>query len=355
MQSKSDAFTINLPLQFTKAPLLFEHNLSTSIVLGNTENINSLANQTSSSINAEIHKKPIELFNQADAVYTLCIGEVEFFIGAFDVLENMAYLLERLLYSDNDPAPTYPYKTIEILTKSLYSDFSMRPDLMCALCELSLSTSNPGRFYFDSLIQLEKSGIIINTIDDLLCLYGPSLSFKYLGDREVSIHKLNSDTTRDAVEIIKKIFPDKSFNELIDYTVTMLNKALASRINDPLFITRGMTTANPREYYFSTLVNNVGVPLMFDKYNDLYMPETAPNEFLFFSSISTFMKIFIDGEIGCELYPGCVRNMRSFANSHKVCDHCLTAPWKLCEKEKLCPLASLLTYWGIDKKNYQYV
>lgn len=85
------------------------------------------------------------------------------------------------------------------------------------------------------------------------------------------------------------------------------------------------------------------------------MSETAPNEFLLFSSISTFMKIFIGGEIGCELYPGCVRNMRSFANSHKVSDHCLTAPWKLCEKEKLCPLASLLAYWGIDKKNYQYV
>ena len=63
LQSKSDAFTINLPLQFTKAPLLLEHNLSTSIVLGNTENINSLANQSSSSISAEIHKKPIELYN----------------------------------------------------------------------------------------------------------------------------------------------------------------------------------------------------------------------------------------------------------------------------------------------------
>lgn len=355
LRSKSDDCVINLPLQFAEMPLYLEHKKSNSIILGNTKIINNLPADFISSNKQELHGKSVSLYDTKDVVYTLRIGGAEFYIGAFDVLENMAYLLQRLIYSDKASAPTYPYKTIEIVTQSIYPEFSTRHELVCALCELSLSASNPGRFYFDSLLQLKRTQAQIDSIDDLLKLFSPALSFRYLGSSEFNIEKVSNDITEDAVAIIKELFPDPTFSELINYTERMFRKALSLRVSDPLFITRGVLTADPRGYYFSILPDKVGVPLIFDKYYDLYMPETAPIKFLYFSCISIFLDIFTDGEAECELYTGCKRNMDSFANSHKVSNFCLTAPWKLCEKEKLCPLASLLAYWGIDKKNYQYV
>ena len=157
LRSKSDDYVINLPLQFAEMPLYLEHKKSNSIILGNTKIINNLPADFISSNKQELHGKSVSLYDTKDVVYTLCIGGAEFYIGAFDVLENMAYLLQRLIYPDKASAPTYPYKTIEIVTQSIYPEFSTRHELICALCELSLSASNPGRFYFDSLLQLKRT------------------------------------------------------------------------------------------------------------------------------------------------------------------------------------------------------
>lgn len=355
LRSKSDDSVIKLPLQFAEMPLYLKHKESNSIILGNTEMLNDFPAEFISSNKLEFHGKEVSLYDIKDEICTLHIGGAEFNIGAFDILENMAYLLERLIYSDKAPAPKFPYKTIEIVTQSIYPKFSTQPELICALCELSLSTSNPGRFYFNSLLQLKRTQAQIDSIDDLLKLFSPALSFRYLGVSESSIEKVSNDTTEDAVKIIKELFQDPTFSELINYTENIFRKALSLRVFDPLFITRGVLTTDPRGYYLSILPDKVGVPLIFDKYYDLYMLETAPNKFLYFSCISIFIDIFIYGKTKCELYAGCKRNMGLSINSHKVSNFCLTAPWKLCETEKLCPLASLFAYWGIDKMNYQTV
>lgn len=65
--------------------------------------------------------------------------------GAIAIMENMAYIFERLCeptcYKNS---PDYPYRAAELVADFYVPDFSNDPLMVLALCDMCLQSSNPG-------------------------------------------------------------------------------------------------------------------------------------------------------------------------------------------------------------------
>ena len=65
--------------------------------------------------------------------------------GAIAIMENMAYILERLCEPVSyKKSPDFPYRAAELVADFYVSDFSNDPLMVLALCDMCLQSSNPG-------------------------------------------------------------------------------------------------------------------------------------------------------------------------------------------------------------------
>lgn len=336
-----------IPIDFSSDKYFESISKATEILRGTTSDIP----KGSKSGKLGYHNYTVDKDNVKS--YFIEIKNKKYYIGSDDIIENMAYLIERSVYGDNSPAPIYPYKTIEILTEQLLPQFSEDLLLVIGLCELSLTTSNPARFYFDSLAIIKQNNIQITSIDDLLQLINSDFTINYMGN-VITPKEAVTETANAAIEFLSDPFKSDQLQDVKEWVITIINNAKNIRLSDPLFITRGLLTENPRNYYLGFLTTNIGFPPYMNYSQEIIMSENCPKNLFLFMTLIEFIEVFQYGKKGCGLYNGCIKNMKFDKNSHKVSSNCKTAPWKKCNDIKLCPLSILLRTWGLSTINYEY-
>jgi len=320
---------------------------ATEILRGNTSNI------PRGSKSGKFGNEVIKFKAGNIKAYFLEIKNKKYYIGSDDIIENMAYLLERIIYGDNSPAPIYPYKTIEILTEQLLPDLCENLVLIIGLCELSLISSNPAQFYFESIDRIHKNNLKVERLDDLIQLINNNFSMDYMGEFITPIEAVKK-TTEDAIKFLTDPFKADHFKDVKEWVTSVMINAQIKRLGDPLFITRGLLVPNPRNYFLGLLTAEIGFPPIMNRSQEIFMKDSSPKNLFLFLTFIEFWEIFQYGKKGCGLYKGCVGKMKYDKESHKVSAECKTAPWKKCNDYKLCPLSTLLKTWGLNSINYQY-
>lgn len=276
-------------------------------------------------------------------------------IGARDVLENMAFIIEREIYGNKKNLPYFPYNTIEFLIKIIYPELYNNKVIISGLCELSLLSSNPGTFIIDSLLIIKEKRIQVITLDDLLNLFSNNLAFKTTqGDIITDYNTLIKYALNNTLDFAIEPFRSSDLAEVKKWITIVINKALAYRINDPFFITKGLFDKNPRLFYLDKLVKDIGCPTIMNNKSEPYTLNHAHNtsQVIFFNAIKEIMKIILFGINTCGLIVGCKEEVKYNPNAHKVTNDCYNKPWNKVKDKRLCPVAILWKLWRLDKKKY---
>ena len=77
-----------------------------------------------------------------------------FYFGYMCIIESMAHLIQSFI-NDELYHATIPYRSVELICKSIYSEISNDKKMMISLCFCSLMFDNPGVAFFD-LVELSK-------------------------------------------------------------------------------------------------------------------------------------------------------------------------------------------------------
>lgn len=343
--------TVHLPIGLSINPEIEKAKKVFDAIWGNTSGLNKKNG------NALVKNDIFEVSGEKFPLYFIEKDSVKHIIGTKDVLENMAYIIERTVYGDKAPPEFFPYKTIEYVASMIAPGLAERPDLVCALCELSLSSTFPATLLVDNLRRIADSGRVPETIDDLVAFFENGLSFKAENGQILSnTTELNNYAFPLAKEFACKPFMTDEFLPLRHWATVVFDMAAECRREDAVFITRGLFSDNPRDYFLGDLISIIGCPTIM---NFGLEPMTIDhghntNQVIYFHAVKELIDVIFSGKRSCGLYVGCLEECKTNNGAYVTSEDCYSAPWKRAREEKLCPLGKLFYLWGFGDREFEY-
>ena len=279
--------------------------------------------------------------------YTDVNGITKFFdFGELCVSESMAYIIERECYPTCPHSPEIPYLAAEKLVDLIYQPFSQNQLNILALCDLSLMQQNPGKFFYETLIQFQVNTITFNTPEEVYnwCYNLPNFDkglnhFAQLAQQHLTTY-LNGEI----------------FNEINDWLQNMLTNALNYRLQNPTFVLDIARGGRLKENTaFKIFFRNVGSPLVTNTNGEttLFNPNsTSALNYSIILALDQINSIFWGIKYNCDLVGICSARWHNIVNlsnnsKPKVDMRCATEPWLRSEDKKLCPLAIVWYNWGL--------
>lgn len=279
--------------------------------------------------------------------YTDNSGNTQTFdFGELCVSENMAYIIERECYPDCPPSPELPYLAAEKLVDLIYPQFGNSRLNVLALCDLSLMQQNPGKFFYETLLQFQTNNLIFNNPEDIYawCYALPDFDnglnhFSGLAQQHLTTY-LNADI----------------FIEINGWLNRMLTNALDYRHQNQTFvldIARGGKLKD--NCAFKQFFKNVGSPLVTNTTGEttLYNPNTHEDlNYSLIMAIDQIHSILCYNQRKCELVGLCSQRWHNVLNvcninKPKVDLRCTTEPWTRSKDRNLCPFGTIWRHWQL--------
>ena len=258
--------------------------------------------------------------------------------GSHYIMESMAYLIERNLFGAEERQNEFPYNACEMVCKYLYPVLLDTPEIIVALCELSLMHDHSGLKFFELVRHLADRQIHFKSLDEF---------YKYftaISDAEFMRHETLFDEVTEAVNVMyPKAF---SFVDVPnEYVRSYFEQGYDMRQYDPWFISRLFKENNPAEKVISW-VNDFSVPLFLD---DIKRELYGAMEYLSMMPVPlAILQFFQAPSNGCPLLEYCKYSHIAVTED----EICKNRPWEQCGREKLCPLSIYLTGFDIEKKEF---
>lgn len=307
------------PFKCDENEIIKELNKELYITLGKSDiegmdNINNIDN-----ISCEVdHVKNIEaytrifkhklVFNTNDYDDSLGINKkVDYYIGAIDLLEYIAYKIENKFFGTSN-LPNTPYKTMDYVFE-YYKVQDIPDEVKILLVEFSLYNDNPIHTLLCFLLEkLTKDGIEMKVENQIYkikykdVLYDYDKCKSFLSSMKWTTNATGEDTIftkserryKQIKDIISCIYRKENFNYInqwIDKVISFYNSNLKNE-----FIFSKLFSMNKKDFfkYINNTICNVGIPLiMNNKYQcDSKLPfhgDEAYNEFLLFYIIEKLM------------------------------------------------------------------
>jgi hypothetical protein len=262
-----------------------------------------------------------------------------FSLGAFVILESMAYMIEKKHFGDYN-APNFPYKIVDLIIDSLYADLNLSAAERIAICEESLNSAHPGYTFILLLDKIRELKIDFPTPNDihLFCQRSFFLQDEHGVKSNIHLYCINElkkaqdnlkiyFTKDDVVKVnlwidlifnTSKVYKEKGFHfyklyESFDYFVEVINT-----VGTPLI-------ANDIEYYFQN-------PKL----------DQADCHIAMFTAIKEFMEISLGNKVNCDLKSLCNKGPVKLVNAN--CDN---APWLNKTLEPKCFFGTLMFLWQL--------
>ena len=271
-------------------------------------------------------------------------GECRF--GLREIMESMAYILQRLCTKIDYKSPEYPYCTAEKVSKHICHN-GFADDLLniVALCDIALMTSNPGAVFVDYLYQIQQGRLTVSKPEDLYDdFYAKKCCFNGTEQTVIECFKGFSERAKNALKSYVDIeYINNTLYKWIDHT---FDKALDIRENDRYFfleLARGGNSLKDNKKFIE-IFNSIGSPLVKNINNKYFRFPSNPDygdTFQYLCAISTIMDIF-SGEFKCSMKDFCEQS--SGKTEITVNQYCNNAPWKRCGDKQLCPVALILKH-----------
>ena len=222
-------------------------------------------------------------------------------------------------------------------------------EMVLALCEMSLMTSNPGYNYVTIMQNLQKHTINFKTPEDIydyfysqnICTYdNKTLSLIY---RFKEILNASTEGMKEYVKLGEESEEyDSWINNIKDYVWRIRNNKEHFFLN----IARGGDINNNQ--YFKDIVNTIGSPLLTSGTGHYFkIPYGKPEgrtDAEYFRAIHQIIKLFEAGEVECSLYEWCKNSPKNHTNNY-----CNSSPWEKIKESKLCFYAMLWRNWNLTK------
>lgn len=286
--------------------------------------------------NAGISSLPTILLLNSDRDYKF---------GRREIMESMAYILQKECSKWSVPSLDYPYSAAEKVTRHLLSDeFADDSCNIIALCDISLMTSNPG-YMFTNYINMIKTGIWkVQKAEDIYDYFYKSKCKSCFGICSPIFHY------RYFAEFVRKALKDyiaqdqisRSLNQWIDLVI---NEGLNIRLKEKYFFIELARSKKIWGYEkFTSLFKHIGSPFIENKNHEFCRFPSSPDygdNVQYLMAIETLLQIFKYGKTQCKLKDFCISSCKNNANLI-VNERCDTSPWtKFGETPECCPVAFL--------------
>jgi len=275
--------------------------------------------------------------------------------GAHAIMESMAYIGEQALFPALIPSPDLPYTSADLIANHLYPKFSDNPLNVFALCDLSLLTGMPGKFFYDSLIKIKNESWIPNDPEDVY-YYFSNIIQSFNGQTLDLLESLNN-ISNIANKQLTDYFTSEYFEKNKEWITTTINSGTQLRLNDPAFILKilkvGRFTTNPQ---LVRVFNTVGSPLTTNNMDEgsfypipsIKEPETIRTELMW--AINQIFNLYIGKQVGCKMKTYCKESRMNIGLSDLTDERCTTTPWLRYGDSDLCPYAIIWKMWGLSGK-----
>lgn len=346
---KHKKFKVPIKPNSTSDSMILLNRGINSITHGNIEvpDFASIESYKTLTVDTNLHNSPIKEIEVIEVSYITKKGSKSTFIfGAGCVMENMAYLFEKLTCDEYETSPDIPYSSVELLAKHIYPEFCKNPLNILALCDISLSTSNPGLCFVQILEEWKKAGKVPST-PQIIYDNIKNVKFELNGVEVDENHDPQKESSELAKKQLKEYFGDPIFEPLKDWVDSIIDTAQKFREENPYFILE-LANGNIRDNeMFAKLFKEFGTPLMTNNQNEhrFNPPSSYTGKSInigFYSVLDQIDNIFQGVSLSCKLEKYCIET--SVAIPDKRCEE---APWSRCQDDDLCPFALCWKHWRL--------
>ena len=263
--------------------------------------------------------------------------------GTREIMESMAYTIQRVCYHDTPDHYEFPYMTAYKVAAFYDAEFAKDPKKLVALCEMSLMTSNPGFMFITAMKEFKAKDVKIKDI------------FAYFKSREFSNGETNGTLSIDTIfsnisnlayrHYIGYYKGDPIFKKEVEWLERLQNFSNNHRkTTQSIFLDIMNGGEASKNSVLQHIVSVIGGPMMKNNKGNCYRFDNTPNLSIIAATKSIFYDVFVNGENKCGLYGWCMQNP-----NNNIDANCPYKPWDRCESpDTMCPFSMLWRRWGLS-------
>lgn len=276
----------------------------------------------------------------------------EFVFGATCIIENMAFLIERMSIKQHKQLADIPYHAAELIAYHFYPEFAKEPLNVLALCDASLFSFHPADLFVNTLKYMFEKHWLPEKPMDVYDLCKKFLKVDYQGATDIfELYAVQKDA---AIRELQSYFTNDEFKDNKKWIEVVLNKAFELRVKWPSFMLDLAVSGPPKQNkVFATLIHDIGTPQVTNLLGAdyFYHPDIASHDFrpYAFVAISQIFKILNREQTGCGIRHSCQLNAESQGMQDYTDDRC-NRPWERSNDKLLCPFAQIWKMWELTGK-----
>ena len=296
--------------------------------------------------------------NEANVIKIKFTDGLSYELGSYALMENMAYIIERLLYPDIIPnPPTLPYTDAELLVNFIYPEFGANILNTLALIDAALLVFHPGDFFYKVLVDMKKEDFI-PTHPRKIYDYIDKIEFDYEGAD--TINSLIEIMSLRAGDMLASLLHDPTFYPTTIWVKDILAQALDLRLKNRGFILDiiegGLLKYNKS---FIEIFVKIGTPLIINSFSSVWFhPPLITQEKVNYDDLMPAMfwaiyqvrSLLIGGKSGCEMIAYCQSSAKESGIDDYTDDNCYSLPWKRLEEGKDCSYCNIWHMWNLSGK-----
>lgn len=347
ISSGKKAFSVPYQITDNKDNVLL--NIQThKITQGDSCNITSFTIKSIDRIEDDLISNPI--LPSIPSIFINTEDDETVSFGAMAIMESMAYLMERLCSPKGVvPSPDFPYWSAEIVSDYYVPGFSCNPEMVLALCDMSLQSSNPGHCFVKVLEGIKKGDI---------SFYKPEDIYDYFYSLQATVTSQGEYTMLDAYETLLNTVKgslhsyfnlngqDRAYHNWVDIIADF---SIQWRKKRPYYL---LDMARQNDLMvngaWGYAIYNVGTPLMRNNNNNFYkIPPhgcTSGEDVEYFKALGQVESLFSCAQTQCEMLSFCSNDLSNV----DIDENCKKSPWNRCDQERLCPYALIWRHWGLS-------
>lgn len=269
--------------------------------------------------------------------------------GAIAIMENMAYIYERLCEPEYyKKSPDFPYRAAELVADFYVPNFSKDLLMVLALCDMCLQSSNPGACFVRVMKGIQSGELCFSKPEDIYDHFYRQSTTK-ADDETSSTFIENFLSLLHVVEAhLKSYLRDipgiENYYAWIDRIIKF---STFCRVEDRYFILNmARNKCIVDNGHFGKAIHDIGTPLMSNNNNNYFIipPDGLEPELNveILKAVREIEKVFEFASDSCNMYQWCNKSPQS--NPNKLC---LTSPWLKSKEERLCPFGLLWKHWKL--------
>lgn len=277
--------------------------------------------------------------------------EAPFRFGETAVAETMVRLIECKHYGADDRFDRFPYFVAEDVAKFVYPVVGNNPELVFALCDVSMMHPLPGWAFYHLLEQMKKDNSRFTTGEEVN-RYG----LKNFALENWRIPYREEDALHGINTCLDKLYDLKEFEPTKIWVKTVIENGFEFRANNPYFFIKmfrekpftgtmniAWKTIGGPHCINDNFVRHIRLPEILENKDLHYVDQVYPQRLRMIWQMHEFL---VKGKVDCDLYDIC-----SNSKPDIVDERCLTAPWERVHDQQKCPYAAAMIQWGLSHKN----